>query len=429
MTASIPNPAQPGRRCRRSFRALAARGGGRRPGFDGFAPDACLINRYAPGAQLSLHQDKDEQDFAAPIVSVSLGLPAIFLFGGLKRSRQAAPLPAGAWRRRGLGRPVAAVLSRRRAARRRRARPDGPPAHQSDFSKSAVNARFPFPGEGRRLPLKPALVYAPRGRGATMSDQQATSADAGANRTGVYLAVLQLVFTLGWTTYVIYLPKLCAQVGIAPSTVILILMLDQAIFTITDTAMGIAADKIAPFVGRLGVFVGITDRDLLRGLHRAALRGRHRPGRAGLVHRADPDLGRDVVGVARAAADVARQIRARGRRCRFCRRWRCSAMALAGAVSPYLGVRAAQPRSADALRDLRRGAADHGAGAVEGRTRSGAATCRAEQAGRAGKTARPRADVLHRARWSCCRSAINCISASTARRSSCALPSRTICHG
>ncbi len=85
------------------------------------------------------------------------------------------------------------------------------------------------------------------------------SADTGAgNRAGVYLAILQLVFTLGWTTYVIYLPKLCAQVGIAPSYVILILMLDQAIFTITDTAMGIAADKITPFVGRLGVFVGIT---------------------------------------------------------------------------------------------------------------------------------------------------------------------------
>jgi len=55
-------------------------------GFEGFAPDACLINRYAPGARMSLHQDKDEQDFGAPIVSVSLGIPAIFLFGGLKRS-------------------------------------------------------------------------------------------------------------------------------------------------------------------------------------------------------------------------------------------------------------------------------------------------------------------------------------------------------
>jgi DNA oxidative demethylase len=55
-------------------------------GHAGFAPDACLINRYAPGARMSLHQDRDEKDFAAPIVSVSLGLPAIFLFGGSQRS-------------------------------------------------------------------------------------------------------------------------------------------------------------------------------------------------------------------------------------------------------------------------------------------------------------------------------------------------------
>src|SRR4029079_19200488 len=95
-------------------------------------------------------------------------------------------------------------------------------------------------------------------QGADMTTSEVTSeTSATANRTGVYLAVLQLVFTLGWTTYVIYLPKLCAEVGIAPTAVILILMLDQAIFTITDTAMGIAADRIAPFVGRLGVFVGV----------------------------------------------------------------------------------------------------------------------------------------------------------------------------
>lgn len=55
-------------------------------GFAGFAPDACLLNRYAPGARLSLHRDEDEQDFTAPIVSVSLGLPAIFLFGGGRRT-------------------------------------------------------------------------------------------------------------------------------------------------------------------------------------------------------------------------------------------------------------------------------------------------------------------------------------------------------
>ncbi len=54
--------------------------------FTGFAPDACLVNRYEPGTRLSLHQDKDELDYSAPIVSVSLGLPATFLFGGMARS-------------------------------------------------------------------------------------------------------------------------------------------------------------------------------------------------------------------------------------------------------------------------------------------------------------------------------------------------------
>jgi alkylated DNA repair protein (DNA oxidative demethylase) len=68
-----------------SFRALAEQAA-TEAGFDGFAPDACLVNCYQPGARMSLHQDRDEGDFGAPIVSVSLGLPAIFLFGGLKRS-------------------------------------------------------------------------------------------------------------------------------------------------------------------------------------------------------------------------------------------------------------------------------------------------------------------------------------------------------
>jgi alkylated DNA repair protein (DNA oxidative demethylase) len=62
-------------------------------GFDGFAPDACLVNRYEPGARLSLHQDRDEHDFGAPIVSVSLGLPATFLFGGAKRADATVKLP------------------------------------------------------------------------------------------------------------------------------------------------------------------------------------------------------------------------------------------------------------------------------------------------------------------------------------------------
>ncbi|WP_085710035.1 MULTISPECIES: DNA oxidative demethylase AlkB [unclassified Pseudomonas] len=55
-------------------------------GFPEFKPDSCLINRYVPGAKMSLHQDKDEHSYAAPIVSLSLGLPAMFLFGGFARS-------------------------------------------------------------------------------------------------------------------------------------------------------------------------------------------------------------------------------------------------------------------------------------------------------------------------------------------------------
>jgi len=62
-------------------------------GFEGFAPDACLINRYLPGARMSLHQDRNERDFGAPIVSVSLGMSAVFLFGGHARSDRAARVP------------------------------------------------------------------------------------------------------------------------------------------------------------------------------------------------------------------------------------------------------------------------------------------------------------------------------------------------
>jgi alkylated DNA repair protein (DNA oxidative demethylase) len=62
-------------------------------GFSQFIPDACLINRYEPGARLTLHQDKDEHDFSAPIVSVSLGLPGIFLFGGDSRKDKQRRIP------------------------------------------------------------------------------------------------------------------------------------------------------------------------------------------------------------------------------------------------------------------------------------------------------------------------------------------------
>ena len=62
-------------------------------GFPGYVPDACLLNRYAPGTRLSLHQDRDEADRQAPIVSVSLGLPATFLFGGLARGDRTVRVP------------------------------------------------------------------------------------------------------------------------------------------------------------------------------------------------------------------------------------------------------------------------------------------------------------------------------------------------
>lgn len=75
-----PWPAMP-----QLFSDLAARAAAA-AGFTAFAPDACLVNRYEPGARMSLHQDKNERDFGQPIVSISLGLPATFLFGGLKRS-------------------------------------------------------------------------------------------------------------------------------------------------------------------------------------------------------------------------------------------------------------------------------------------------------------------------------------------------------
>lgn len=64
-------------------------------GFEGFVPDACLINHYEPGTRLSLHQDKDELDYSQPIVSVSLGIPAVFLFGGLKREDRCMRVPLG----------------------------------------------------------------------------------------------------------------------------------------------------------------------------------------------------------------------------------------------------------------------------------------------------------------------------------------------
>ena len=82
-----PWPAMPAR-----FRALA-RDAAEAAGFEGFDPDACLINRYLPGAKMGLHQDKDEHDHRWPVVSVSLGVPAMFMFGGNQRSDRATRVP------------------------------------------------------------------------------------------------------------------------------------------------------------------------------------------------------------------------------------------------------------------------------------------------------------------------------------------------
>lgn len=85
-----PWPAMPA-----AFRALAASAAAH-AGFEdeeGFAPDACLVNRYAPGARLTLHQDRDERRLGQPIVSVSLGLPAVFLWGGARRADPVRRVP------------------------------------------------------------------------------------------------------------------------------------------------------------------------------------------------------------------------------------------------------------------------------------------------------------------------------------------------
>jgi DNA oxidative demethylase len=82
-----PWPAMPAGFARLAAEAAAV------AGFPDFQPDTCLINRYAPGAGMGLHQDADERDFGQPIVSVSLGLPAVFLIGGADRRDRPQPLP------------------------------------------------------------------------------------------------------------------------------------------------------------------------------------------------------------------------------------------------------------------------------------------------------------------------------------------------
>ncbi|KPG95434.1 alpha-ketoglutarate-dependent dioxygenase [Pseudomonas sp. RIT-PI-q] len=95
-TRNDPQTGQPWPEMPKVFFELA-QAAAREAGFVDFVPDSCLINRYVPGAKMSLHQDKDEGSYAAPIVSVSLGLPAMFLFGGFERSdtSQRVPLSHG----------------------------------------------------------------------------------------------------------------------------------------------------------------------------------------------------------------------------------------------------------------------------------------------------------------------------------------------
>lgn len=91
-TRNDPQTGQPWPKMPDVFFELA-QAAAREAGFADFVPDSCLINRYIPGAKMSLHQDKDEGSYAAPIVSVSLGLPATFLFGGFERSDKSQRVP------------------------------------------------------------------------------------------------------------------------------------------------------------------------------------------------------------------------------------------------------------------------------------------------------------------------------------------------
>lgn len=90
--ATDPVSGQPWPALPTAFATLATNAAAR-AGYADFTPDACLVNRYEPGTALSLHQDKNERDFTQPIVSVSLGLPAVFLFGGMARSDRPVRIP------------------------------------------------------------------------------------------------------------------------------------------------------------------------------------------------------------------------------------------------------------------------------------------------------------------------------------------------
>ena len=147
---AIPRAGSHGRRCPEALSQLGLRAAAA-AGFAAFEPDACLINCYRPGTRLTLHQDRNERDLRRPVVSVSFGLPALFLFGGLQRARPGTAHSAVSRRCGGLGRRAAPCLSRRRAAGRGRASAHRPLPGQSDPPSSALAPSMTRRQSRRRL--------------------------------------------------------------------------------------------------------------------------------------------------------------------------------------------------------------------------------------------------------------------------------------
>jgi MFS family permease len=193
------------------------------------------------------------------------------------------------------------------------------------------------------------------------------------HRAGIYLALVQLLFTLGWTVYAIFLPRLAAEVGISRTAVIFILMLDQAIFTVTDVTMGIAADRVSNLVGRLGYWVAaVTALSCIAFL---AL-----PFVAGVGSSAQPwFLGLTVLWAVTSSALRAPPLMLLGK---------YAAASHTVSVEPrdawlrsrrsrraILNCHAPQPRPAPALRTIQHGAAADGSGTCERGARAGPASC------------------------------------------------------
>ena len=127
--------------------------------------------------------------------------------------------------------------------------------------------------------------------------------------TALYLALLQFLFNLCWVVYAIYLPTLAGNIGIAAGTVILILMMDQAIFTVFDIATGIGADRMSRIIGKVGRSVAIVTLVSVHRVRRPAIHHRRRHRQPVDVLRRHHHLDRDLIGIARTADHAARKIR------------------------------------------------------------------------------------------------------------------------